>query len=216
MRGRSRRHGGCSKPRGRRARPEEPDVATRATDLLIVGAGPFGLAAAARCITRGVPYTLLGDPLSFWTQHMPQGMYLRSPYAWHLCPDGELSFERYLEEEGLGAVGPIMLARFLDYGRWFVRRRGIEVTPARVAHLDQTRGPGQFVAELEDGGRVAGRHVLCAPGLAYFRNAPEWLWAQVAPEYCVHITEVLNPGPSEFLQPAKPSEGKTTQLGFTE
>ena len=50
----------------------------RSTDLLVVGAGPFGLALAAQAGHQGVPHLVVGLPMSFWQQQMPAGMLLRS------------------------------------------------------------------------------------------------------------------------------------------
>ena len=46
--------------------------------LLVVGAGPYGVAVAAQAIERGVETVVVGRPMSFWTDHMPEGMFLRS------------------------------------------------------------------------------------------------------------------------------------------
>lgn len=54
------------------------------TELLIIGAGPFGLAMAAYASHHHMDYLVVGDPMSFWQTHMPQGMSLRSACDWHL------------------------------------------------------------------------------------------------------------------------------------
>ena len=43
------------------------------TDLLIVGAGPFGLALAAEAGHQGVPHHVVGRPMSFWQQQIFAG-----------------------------------------------------------------------------------------------------------------------------------------------
>jgi cation diffusion facilitator CzcD-associated flavoprotein CzcO len=49
--------------------------------VAIVGAGPYGLAAAAHLRAANVPIRIFGDALSFWRGNMPAGMKLRSPWA---------------------------------------------------------------------------------------------------------------------------------------
>ena len=48
------------------------------SSLLVIGAGPYGLSVAARAIERSIPTTVVGRPMSFWRDHMPRGMFLRS------------------------------------------------------------------------------------------------------------------------------------------
>src|SRR5213079_230240 len=51
-----------------------------ACDVAIVGAGPYGLSAAAHLrAANGLDVRVFGEPMSFWERHMPKGMLLRSP-----------------------------------------------------------------------------------------------------------------------------------------
>ena len=47
-------------------------------DLLIIGAGPFGLAMSAYARHLGIDHVIVGKPMDFWKANMPEGMYLRS------------------------------------------------------------------------------------------------------------------------------------------
>ena len=44
------------------------------TDLLIIGAGPFGLAMAAHARHLGIDHLMVGKPMEFWQVNMPEGM----------------------------------------------------------------------------------------------------------------------------------------------
>jgi hypothetical protein len=46
------------------------------TDLLIIGAGPFGLAVAAYAKHSRLEHPLVGTPMESWKENMPKGMYL--------------------------------------------------------------------------------------------------------------------------------------------
>jgi len=42
------------------------------------GAGPYGLSTAAFALEHAVETLTVGHPMSFWREHMPEGMFLRS------------------------------------------------------------------------------------------------------------------------------------------
>jgi 2-polyprenyl-6-methoxyphenol hydroxylase-like FAD-dependent oxidoreductase len=71
------------------------------TKLLIVGAGPFGMAAASLARDRGIDHLMIGRQMAFWREHMPAGMYLRSAADWHLDAAGVCTIERFLATLGL-------------------------------------------------------------------------------------------------------------------
>ena len=45
-------------------------------DIAIVGAGPYGLSAAAHLNANGVNVRIFGETMSFWSRNMPEGMCL--------------------------------------------------------------------------------------------------------------------------------------------
>ena len=50
----------------------------REVGAVVIGAGPYGLAAAAHLNDKGVEYRAFGNPMSGWFDHMPIGMFLKS------------------------------------------------------------------------------------------------------------------------------------------
>ena len=69
--------------------------------LLVIGAGPYALSAAAHAKRHGVDPLVVGEPMAFWRQNMPEGMLLRSGTDWHLDADEIDTFEAYLGERGI-------------------------------------------------------------------------------------------------------------------
>ena len=149
------------------------------TELLIIGAGPFGLAMAAEAARRNISYRLVGEPMAFWKQAMPRGMILRSGLDWHLDPDDDATLERYVAEQGRTAedVLPLALDFYLEYVEWFSARKRIQPEDSRVERLER-RGDG-LVAHLSDGGLIEARNVLLATGMGPFAHIPKELAALI-------------------------------------
>ena len=66
------------------------------TPLVVIGAGPYALSAAAFARRHGIETVVLGNPMSFWREHMPAGMFLRSGPDWHLDAAGVHTLEAWL------------------------------------------------------------------------------------------------------------------------
>lgn len=164
------------------------------TELLIVGAGPFGLAMAAEAHALGIDHLVLGEPMSFWRKHMPEGMLLRSASDWHLDPSGRDTLESFLKKRGQtpADVEPLSLALYLDYAQWFQTRKGIVCRNVRVVRLDQ-RGIG-FQAQLDDGTELIAEQVLLALGFANFANIPQELANLIPAARRSHSCDCHQPG----------------------
>src|SRR5579863_9070889 len=90
-------------------------------EVTIIGAGPYGLSAAAYLRAEGREVRVFGDPMSFWQDQMPQGMCLRSNWGASSIadPKRELTLDAYCRENGNHCPKPIPLSRFVAYGQWF-------------------------------------------------------------------------------------------------
>ena len=145
------------------------------TDLLIVGAGPFGLAVAAQASQLGIEQLVVGKPMEFWRRNMPAGMYLRSACDWHLDPANVHTIENFLTERGQTAkdVEPLSLDFYLSYAEWFQEQKKIETLPWHIARLDVS--DGHFIAATNDGHTIQARNVVVAPGFKHFTNIPNEL-----------------------------------------
>jgi FAD-dependent urate hydroxylase len=147
------------------------DTPESSVDTLVVGAGPYGLSLSAHLRRAGVDHLLLGRTMDAW-KRMPRGMALRSPArASSLSdPDRTLTIEAFHAERGMPLNYPVPLVDFLEYGRWFVERSGVEADERLVRVLER-RGEG-FAATLDDGAVIRARHVVLATGAESFRWRP--------------------------------------------
>lgn len=145
------------------------------TPLAIIGAGPFGIALSGYANARGLEHVLLGDSMAFWKHNMPAGMLLRSGCDWHLDPNGVLTMDAHLAEQGLicDDVRPVPVARYLEYVDWFMQRAGVSSLREFVQSLD--RADDGFVLTLNNGERIVAGRVVVAIGFGYFANEPSEL-----------------------------------------
>src|SRR5437879_10000752 len=93
-------------------------------DVAIIGAGPYGLAAASHLRqVKGLSVSTFGEPMSFWRTAMPAGMLLRSAWsASHIAdPHATLTLDASKVSSGSHLASPISLERFISYGLWYQR-----------------------------------------------------------------------------------------------
>lgn len=141
-------------------------------DIAIVGAGPYGLAAAAHLhAADGLDIRVLGEPMSFWDKQMPHGMLLRSPYvASNIAdPQRELTLDDFASENQ-PLPRPLALEQFVEYGRWFQQVAFPQLDPRQVARVDRS-GSG-FRLALGDGGSLHAARVVVAAGIMPFAWKP--------------------------------------------
>lgn len=162
------------------------------TPLLIIGAGPFGLALSAHAKTHGIDQVIVGEPMAFWQRHMPPGMLLRSGCDWHLDPANRLTFNHYLAEKNLTCddIRPVTLARYLDYIDWFITQSGVHVSPKRVAQLESTAIGWR--ARMDDGSEIVARNVVVAVGFGLFKHLPADLMRLLPAGSFTHTTDLTD------------------------
>jgi cation diffusion facilitator CzcD-associated flavoprotein CzcO len=159
------------------------------TDLLIIGAGPFGLAVAAQATHDGIEHLIVGKPMEFWRQNMPKGMFLRSACDWHLDPLNQHTIEAFLstQDKTPKDVEPLSLEFYLFYAEWFRQQKNINPLPVYIERIDRlpasTAGandhsqPHRFMAITADGETIKAKRVVLAPGFKHFAHIPGELTA---------------------------------------
>lgn len=143
-------------------------------DVAIVGAGPYGLSAAAHLRTiKGLEVRVFGEPMSFWGLNMPVGMFLRSAWtATHIAdPNGALTLEAYQAARGHQFSTPVPLHHFIQYGRWFQCQAVPEVDQRKVTRIEPA--PMGFCLHLAQGEPIASRRVVIAAGIGRFAKRPQ-------------------------------------------
>lgn len=156
--------------------------------MVVIGAGPYGLSAAAHLIRAGIDVRVFGEPMESWTNHMPKGMLLRSRReASNIAdPDHALGLGNYETAFGFECAEPVPLARFVDYGRWFQEHAVAELERRRVVRVSPD--PHSFRVEIEDGEAVRTERVAVATGIVPFAWRPPQ-FAGLPPELVSHTAD---------------------------
>jgi cation diffusion facilitator CzcD-associated flavoprotein CzcO len=143
-------------------------------EVAVVGAGPYGLATAAKLNAAGIDTVVFGQPMAFWRGHMPKGMRLRS--TWHASDIGDRTgphaLAAFAAERNMAPRDQLPLETFVAYGTWFQERAVPHLDPRQVN--DIAAADGAFVLTLADGETVRVGRVVIATGLQHqeFRPAP--------------------------------------------
>ncbi len=141
-------------------------------NVTIVGAGPYGLSAAAYLRAAGIEARVFGDPMAFWENQMPAGMCLRSNWgASHIAdPKQELTLDAYCRQNGNHIAKPIPLEHFVDYGRWYQSHAVRHLEKREVLRIDLD--PRGFKVVMGDGEEFTSRRVVVAAGISPFAARP--------------------------------------------
>ncbi|GAA3403670.1 NAD(P)/FAD-dependent oxidoreductase [Paenibacillus hodogayensis] len=144
-------------------------------DLIIIGAGPYGISLAAHAGAKGLNYKLLGRPMHFWKSQMPQSMFIRThPDSIQLSDErGEYTLQRFEEETGTAVTVPLPRPVFVDYAFWFASRTGVVFTPELAVRLDSAAGG--YVVETDCGTVLRARSAIVATGLQHYAYIPDAL-----------------------------------------
>ena len=159
-------------------------------DVAIVGAGPYGLSAAAHLRQlKGLDVRLFGEPMSFWERHMPEGMLLRSPWeGTHIADPGKrMTLDVYRRVNGNHRLAePVPLKDFVAYGRWFHQQADAASDRRQVMRIELA--PQGYRLTLEDGEAFCSRRVVVAAGIQPFAYRPK-MFAAFPASLVTHTSE---------------------------
>jgi FAD-dependent urate hydroxylase len=158
-------------------------------DITIIGAGPYGLSAAAHLRTiPGLDVRVFGKPMSFWQRHMPVGMLLRSGWdATHIAdPANAFTLEAFQAASGNRFSKPVPLDQFVKYGQWYQQQTLPDLDPREISRVES--GPEGFQIHLEGGETLSSRRVIVAAGIQPFARRPQE-FAGVDPALATHTSE---------------------------
>ena len=157
-------------------------------DAVVIGAGPYGLSAAAHLAAQGMDIRVFGDTMATWRDAMPEGMVLKSEgFASSLSdPRGELALRNYCWQRAIpyaDAGLPIPLATFVSYGEAF-QQQFVPMLERRLVTGVATSRDG-FELTLDNEERVRARRVVVAAGIRAFEYIPPEL-SRLPPSLATH------------------------------
>jgi lysine/ornithine N-monooxygenase len=149
------------------------------TRVLVVGAGPYGVAVARELRHRGVDFVIAGEPFDLWHRHTLQSMQLRSSCSAsdvYARGDG-YSLARFLAASGrAGESVRTPVTSFRGYLLAVTERLPFAIVPELVTRL-QRRPDGLFAAVCSGGTEVTSRAAVVATGIGSHRYLPPALRA---------------------------------------
>jgi FAD-dependent urate hydroxylase len=163
----------------------------RSSEVVVIGAGPFGLSISTHLRARGIDHLIVGRSMDTWRSHMPAGMYLKSePYGSDMsCPQSGYDLDGYCRSERIDGVGrgnPLSLERFLDYCDWYIKQLVPDVSDVTATEVKAV--DGGFQVAFADAEPVAARSVVIATGVLPYRYIPTELSA-LPPELLSHTSD---------------------------
>jgi thioredoxin reductase len=160
------------------------------SNIVIIGAGPYGLSIAAHLHARGIGFRLFGKPMFNWQAKMPRGMQLKSEgFASDLAdPEDAFRLEDFCREHGLPYAAeayPVPREDFIAYGLAFQRRFAPEVEERMVVSVRHSGDA--FAVQLDDGEIVDADKVIVGVGISDFPNLPP-MFADLPGEFVSHAS----------------------------
>lgn len=156
-------------------------------EVVVIGAGPYGLVAAAHLRAAGLEPMVFGEVMGFW-KALPKGMMLRSEWlAAHLTdPANPRSLFDYEIASNQQLPRRLSMTEWTRYGEWFQRESVPDVDPRLVESVEPA--PSGFLVRLADGATVTTKRVIVATGLTNAARKPAFA-AHLPAELATHTAD---------------------------
>jgi hypothetical protein len=161
---------------------------TGEADVVIIGAGPYGLSLAAHLSARGVSFRIFGEAMRFW-RDMPVGVNLKSlAFATNIAvPEKGYSFSSWCRKHGLEDFEPCTMQSFAAYGLEMQKRFVPDLEEVFVTNVQA--GPKDFEVTIASGERLRTGNVIVCTGLSHLAHTPEVL-RDLTREHMRHTSDI--------------------------
>lgn len=158
-------------------------------EVVVIGAGPYGLSTASHLQGAGVDPYVIGQSMAFWKMNMPGGMLLRSKSEASniAAPQQHLSIAAYEKASGRHIADPLPIEDFIAYGEWFQKQVAPNLDTRQVRNVRHDQDI--FELTLDDGERMHAKSVVLALGIGLFSYRPEQ-FAGLPRELAPHSSEL--------------------------
>ena len=166
-------------------------------NLIIVGAGPFGISLAILAKNQGMKFKIFGKPGEFFRETVPGDMLLRSFIENHIDPLGKYTIEYFLSESKskVNKKYPISSITYVQYLDWIIDKYSIQIEDVyvdEVSKLETNAEHGTFKILDDNGLEYYSEALVVAIGQKYFNYVPDYIANKLPTKFLRHSSQINN------------------------